>query len=111
MNYCKGYNQSGQIFNSELTVSQSISISGISSNPRWGHFINEIQISNNGGDSSHLNTSLLEADGLIELALSVSSIPTISGGTTNLPFILSVDIHYQTTGVLGTKNDNYPFYT
>jgi len=32
-------------------------------------------------------------------------------GSTNEPFIILVDIHYQSNGVMGTKDKNFPFYT
>ena len=44
--YAKGYNQAGHIFNSELTVPQSIVATNITTHPRWGHFINEFQLTN-----------------------------------------------------------------
>lgn len=67
-------------------------------------------LTNNGGDSTHIDSNLLEIDGLIQIALKTTTIPTITGGATNLPFIFTVDIHYQSSGI-ATKNKNYPFYT
>lgn len=108
--YCKGYNQAAQTFNSELTITQTIPTPNVTTYPRWGHFIEEFQLTNAGGDATHLDRGLLEIDGLILVALTTTTIPTITGGTTNLPFIFTADLHYQSTQ-LATKGRNYPFYT
>jgi len=108
--YCKGYNQSGQTFNSEINVTQTIPTPNITTIPQYAHNIHEFQFTNNGGNSTHIDRNLLEIDGLIQIALKTTTIPTITGGATNLPFIFTVDIHYQSSGI-ATKNKNYPFYT
>jgi hypothetical protein len=42
----------------------------------------------------------------------VTTIPSITGGSTNEPFLQTIDIHYQTTdGAAGTKNKSPNFYT
>lgn len=109
VSYCKGYNQTGQTFNSELTIPQSITGITITNAPRWGHSINEFQLTNSSGDTTHLNRNLIEVDGLLLVSIGVTSIPTITGGLPNAPYILMVDIHYQSTG-LPTKGRNIPFY-
>lgn len=108
--YSKGYNQAGFIFEAEKTYSQSIPVTSITTHPRWGHFIDEFQFTTPGGSVNQLNTNTLEVDGLIELALQVTGIPTITGSAaSNLPYIFLVDIHYQSTQ-MSTKGRNYPFY-
>lgn len=109
VSYCKGYNQTGQTFNSELTIPQSIATTNIATYPRWSHNINEFLLTNSSGDTTHLNRNLIEVDGLLLVSLAVTSIPTITGGLPNAPYILMVDIHYQSTG-LPTKGRNIPFY-
>jgi len=111
--YCKGYNQTSQIFNAELTIPQTIALGvapQIANYPRWMHHIQEVQITSTTPDTTHLDRALIEIDGLIMIALNVTTIPTISGGTINNPFIFTIDLHYQSTG-LPTINKNYPFYS
>ena len=112
ISYCKGYNQAGQTFNNELTIVQTIPTANIASIPRYAHIISEFQLTNNGGDSTHLDTNLIEVDGILEIAAVITTIPTINGnpaGSTNLPFIKTADVHYQSTQT-ATKCKNYPFY-
>jgi len=107
--YSKGYNQAGNIFTVEKQYDMTIPITSITTHPRYGHFINEFQLSTPGGSATLLDSNLIEVDGLIGIALRVTSIPTITGGTPNLPFILLTDVHYQSTQ-MSTKGRNYPFY-
>ena len=48
-------------------------------------------------------------DGLIIMNLTMTTIPTITGGSPNEPFIHRVDIHYLSTNV-GTKDKTPDFY-
>ena len=66
---------------------------------------------NDGGDATHIDRNILEVGGLLIIGLEVTGIPTITGGSPNEPFIFTVDMHYQSTGIQMTKNKNYPFYT
>lgn len=112
-NYAKGYNQAGQIFPSEITIVQTVPTPNIATIPQYAHNINEFQLSNSGGDATHLNSLLLEPDGIINVSLTTTTIPTITGvpgGSLNEPFIMMIDLHYQSTQ-LTTKNRIYPFYT
>lgn len=112
-NYAKGYNQAGQIFPSEITIVQTVPTPNIATIPQYAHNINEFQLSNSGGDATHLNSLLLEPDGIINVSLTTTTIPTITGspgGSLNEPFIMIIDLHYQSTQ-LTTKNRIYPFYT
>ena len=108
--YSKGYTQAGQVFNAEKTLPFSVSAPNIATIPQRAHNIHEIELSNVGGDATHLDTGLIETDGLIEVAFDITTIPTITGGTGfNRPFILTVDVHYQSTN-MATKGRNLPFY-
>lgn len=109
--YCKGYNQAGQTFNSELTLPWTLSTPNVATYPQWNHNIHEIALTNTGGDATHLDKDLIEIDGLIQVAFDVTTIPTITGSaTSDLPYIFMVDLHYQSTQ-MATKDKNYPFYT
>lgn len=109
--YSKGYNQAGEIFNQELTIPFTTTITDINSHPQWGHNILEQVFTNDGGDSTHLDRNKIQTDGLIVVAFDISSIPSITGSSeSNLPYIFMIDLHYQSTEI-ATKNRNYPFHT
>jgi hypothetical protein len=107
---CKGFNQAGQTFGAEVNPTISEAVTDIASHPRWGHFVTEIALSSATGDSTHLNSSLIEVDSIILVSLKVLTIPTITGSaTSNLPYIFTVDIHYQSTN-MATKAKAPNFY-
>lgn len=109
--YSKGYTQSGEVFNSEITIPWSLSTPDITTYPQWAHNIHEIQFTNDGGDATHLDSNKLEVDGLIVVSFDTTTVPTITGSaSSNLPYVFTIDIHYQSTEV-ATKNRNYPFYS
>ena len=98
--YCKGYNQTSQVFPAEKTITHTIPVTNVAGNPQYGHFIEEILLSSSTPNATQLDSSLIEVDGIIKVSMTVSAIPTISGnpaGSANEPFILMVDIHYQST--------------
>lgn len=108
--YSKGYNQAGEIFEAETVVPWSLSTPDIATYPRWCHDIHEVQLSASGGGAGLLDTDKLEIDGLIVVQLETTTVPTITGSVaSNLPYVFTVDIHYQSTEV-ATQNKNYPFY-
>ena len=57
-----------------------------------------------------LDRSLLEIDGLL-LVRTWHETDRAADTLTEVPFLHFVDVHYQSNGVLGTKDKNYPFYT
>lgn len=105
--YAKGHNQAA--FSTPITVPVTVSNLNITSAPQYIHRVDETQLSSAGGVGGLLNTNLLEVDGVLLINYVVSSIPTISGGTSAAPFIFTVDLHYQSTG-LATKNKSPNFY-
>jgi hypothetical protein len=108
--WCKGFNQPNQIFEAEVTPNISETVTSVSTHPRWGHFISEIQLSNAGGDSTHIDVSKLEVDGIFLISAKVINIPTITGSaSSNLPFIFTLDLHYQSTNI-ATKAKAPNFY-
>ena len=106
--YSKGHNQA--IFPAEVATSLSVATPDITTIPQYRHRIDEIQISAAGGSLTQLDSSLIEVDGLILIGLSVNAIPTITGGSTNLPAFLLLDLHYQSTNI-ATKQKAPPFWT
>lgn len=104
--YAKGYQQ--EAFNTTLNITQTIPVD-ITTYPRWYHNINELQFANVGGTGGLMDIGRLEVDGILRVGLTVTTIPTISGGTPNNPYIFTCDLHYQTTQ-MSTKDKNFPFY-
>jgi hypothetical protein len=105
--YSKGFNQT--TFHTPVTTSMTASSLNTTNTPQYAHRIDEIQLSA-AGSTSLLNTNNIEIDGLILVTFATTTIPSISGGTSATPFIMSVDIHYQSTG-LATKNKAPSFYS
>jgi hypothetical protein len=105
--YSKGFNQT--TFHTPITVSMTASSLNTTNTPQYAHRIDEVQLSA-AGSTSLLNTNNLEIDGLILVTFTATTIPSISGGNSTTPFIMSIDIHYQSTG-LATKNKAPSFYS
>lgn len=105
--YAKGHNQAN--FSVEKLVTLTVPTPNISTVPQYRHRIDEIQISSNGGSATLLDSSLFEPDGIIMHHLDWATIPTITGGTPNEPFLFYIDVHYQSTNI-GTKQKTPNFY-
>lgn len=106
--YSKGHNQAN--FATEKSQTITVSTPDIATIPRYRHRVDEIQLSNNGGTGNFLDTAAIEVDGIIVVSFTQTTIPTITGGSPNEPFVLTVDLHYQSTEI-GTKNRTPNFYT
>ena len=96
MTYAKGHQQAS--FHAEKILTITDSALTIANTPSLFHRIPEMQMSTPGGSASQLDTDILEVDGMIILHYDVTAIPTITGGT-GKPFILTLDIHYQSTNL------------
>lgn len=105
--YAKGHGQA--IFLSEKQVAMTYATVNVSTTPRYVHRIDEIQLSTNGGNATLMDTSLLEPDGVISLDFTVTTLPTITGGSPNKVYVSYVDVHYQSTSI-GTKQKSPNFY-
>lgn len=99
--YAKGHDQ--QAFGAEVTVPVVQNASLV----QYQHLIAEVQLSAAGGAGGKLDSNYLEPDGLILMRTYLSAL-SISGA--NKPFVHFVDLHYQTTGILGTKQKAPNFY-
>ena len=104
--YAKGHQQAS--FASEITTTITDGSLSYGNTPALWHRIPEIQLSTPGGSASMLNTTNIEVDGLILINFDVLTIPGITGGT-GKPFLLTFDLHYQSTGI-NTKNKAPNFY-
>lgn len=103
----KGFAQA--IFGAEKSQTITYNTTNIATTPRYIHRVDEIQLSNNGGTGNRINTNDIEVDGLILLNVTMTTLPTIGGGSPNEVFIFQVDLHYQSTN-LSTKNKAPSFY-
>lgn len=106
--YAKGHQQA--VFSN--TISNTLIVSGlnITNTPKLMHRVDETALSVVSGNATLLDTNLIEVDGLILINYTVTSIPSISGSdVSNTPYILGLDIHYQSTGIT-TKNKTPNFY-
>jgi hypothetical protein len=110
MTYAKGHQQAS--FHTVKSTQLSVSSLNITNTPQYYHRVDEIQCSTSGGSSTMLNTTDIEVDGLVIINWNVNTIPTITGSPslTNLPFFLTFDLHYQSTGI-PTKNKAPNFYS
>jgi len=105
--YAKGHNQAN--FSAEVAPVLTVLTPDIATVPQYRHRIDEIQLSAATPSVAQIDTDEIEPDGLILLHWDVNTIPTITGGATNKPFIHYIDIHYQSTNI-GTKQKAANFY-
>jgi len=79
---------------------------------QYQHHITEIQLSATTPTAGEqFDSDDLEVDGLILMTMEMDANNLTDSSSVTDPFIHYVDIHYQTTGVMGTKDKNTPFYT
>lgn len=109
ISYADGYGTAGGAAD-PFIAAKTIDITQQGSTTQYGHMIAEVQFTNNGGNSTHIDRNTIQVDGVI-----MARIHCDSGHPSHTlnqdPFLLFCDIHYQTNGVRGTKDKNYPFYT
>jgi hypothetical protein len=106
--YARGHNQ--EAFSTEITAPISVATPDIATVPQYRHRVDEIQLSAASPSGSQINSSLIEPDGIIIVHFDVATIPTITGGSPNEPFLITLDIHYQ-ADMIGTKNKSPNFYS
>lgn len=106
--FAKGFG--GAIFPAEVQTTLTVSTPNVATIPQYSHRINEVQLSAASPTANQIDTDSLEVDALLLVNMRVTTIPTISGGVSNDPFIHHIDIHYQSNG-MATKNKAPNFYT
>lgn len=106
--YADGHN--GGTFGAEIAPTQTISTPDISTIPQYNHRVNEFQLSAASPSATQLDSDDISVDGLLLVNMTVDTIPTITGGSPNEPFIFTLDVHYQTIGTKGTVGKAPPFY-
>ncbi len=105
--YSKGHNQAA--FTGTPAVG---TFTGTASSTQYQQILSETQYSASTPSGIQIDTDLLEPDGVIEMTFEVDANNiTVSSGAVPDPFIHFVDLHYQTTGLIGTKDKVPDFYT
>jgi hypothetical protein len=105
--YAKGHGQ--EIYPVEKQLVLTYPTMDITTTPQYIHRIDELQLSLAGGSETQIDTNLIEPDGVIIMNMTVTEIPTITGGAQAKPFIHFADIHYRSTGQ-ATKQKAPNFY-
>lgn len=104
--YAKGHDQ--EAFTTFPVIGTFV---GSASTIRYRHILTEVQYSESTPTGLQVDTDLLEPDGVIEMTFEVDvNAMTVSSGNVPDPFIHFVDVHYQTTGLIGTKDKVPDFY-
>ncbi len=110
--YAKGHNQtSGSTFTAtpKTALFSSIDINdGGSGLNQYQQHLTEVVISAATATAALFDRDDFEPDGVIEMTLEMDA--TNLTGTPSLPFIHFADIHYQSTGLIGTKDKVPDFY-
>lgn len=110
--YAKGHNQvSGSTFTAtpKTALFSSIDINdGGSGLNQYQQHLTEVVISAATGTAALFDRDDFEPDGVIELTFEMDA-DNLTGATSS-PFVHFVDIHYQTTGLIGTKAKAPDFY-
>ena len=108
--YAKGHNQaSGSQFGS-TPITDSFT-SADAGTKQYQHQLTEITISAATATAALFDRDDIEPDGVIKLTLEMDTNNLTDSGSVTAPFIDFVDIHYQTTGLIGTKSRTPDFYT
>jgi len=103
--YAKGFNQ-GAFTGTPATGT----FTGTASTTQYQHILSEVQYSASSPSGLEVDTDLLEPDGVIELAFEVDANDITSTGAVPDIFVHYVDLHYQSTGIIGTKAKAPDFY-
>lgn len=104
--YAKGHNQAA--FQSTPAVG---TFTGTASTTQYMQILSEVLYSDSSPTGIEIDTDDLEPDGVIEMTFEVDANDiTVSEGAVPDPFIHFVDLHYQTTGLIGTKDKAPDFY-
>ena len=112
--YAKGWNQvSGSTFTSTPITATFSTIDindGDSGLSQYQHFLTEVTISAATATGALFDRDDFEPDGVIELTLEMDANNLTNSGAVLDPFIHYVDIHYQSTSLIGTKSREPNFY-
>lgn len=107
--YSKGHNQASFTSSVITDTFNSITLVDAGTN-QYRHHLTEITISAATATAALMDRDDLEPDGVIELTLEMVTNNLTDSVSVLNPFIHLADIHYQTTGLTGTKNRTPDFY-
>lgn len=107
--YGISYGDRQGLMSAEKTVVWTDTNVTIGNTPQYFHRVDEVPISNAGGTGGLFDRSIFKVDGILNVNLTFTTVPTVTGGTTPRIAIFFCDLHYQSTNV-GTKNSASPFY-
>jgi hypothetical protein len=98
--FAKGFSK--EIFPTETLSNYSISTPDIATIPRYTLRTEDLQISSLTPNTNQINSNILQPGGVLLVALTVNTIPTIGGGTSNRPVIFDLVLSYRskTTGLV-----------
>lgn len=112
--YAKGHNQAlGSTFTSTPITATFTTIDindGSSGLGQYQHHLTEVTLSGASATAALFDRDDFEPDGVIELTFEMDANNLTNSGAVLDPFIHYVDLHYQTTGIIGTKNKVPNFY-
>lgn len=77
--------------------------------PQYDTYISDILIAQSGGGVGLLDSDQWQPDDDLMVKMTITTLPTITGGTTNKIFIPYVDVHCESTSI-GTKNSAPNFW-
>lgn len=112
--FARGFTQAGATgaFQAEVNTTLTVSTPNIATYAQYQHNVSEVQLSAASPTANQIDSDSLEVDSIMLITFVATTIPTITGGSTNRPAIFTIDIHYQTTdGAGATKNKAPNFYT
>ena len=99
-----------EVYPAEKTLTITYPTVDIATTPRYIHRVDEVQLSSAGGSVTLMDTAVLEPDGIVAVNFTMTTLPTITGGSPNQIFVFHVDLHYQSTKTT-TKNKTPNFWT
>jgi len=108
LSYADGHGTAGGAADPFIAaITQSVTQQG--STTQYGHMLAEVQFTNAGGDATHIDRAAISVDGII-LCRTYRDPADVADTLDQQPFVLFVDIHYQSTNV-ATKQKSPDFYT
>lgn len=87
-----------------ITVTQTITVAEVNTIGSGNNKAFDIEFANSGGTGGKLNSTNFLPDDLIDVTTTVTSIPTITGGTSVKVSLTPIDIHREVRDMSGTKN-------
>ena len=87
-----------------ITVTQTITVAQVNAIGSGNNKAFDIEFANSGGTGGKLNSANFLPDDLIDVTTTVTSLPTITGGTSTKVSLTPIDIHREVRDLSGTKN-------